>query len=76
MFRARRGRAVWHFCTNCPSWPWAHETSVWPPFSRWCRTCILMLEADTGEVEWPHDDSFRALEDACECGLITIRHRA
>ena len=34
-----------------------------------------MLKADTGEVEWPHDESFAALEDACARGLITIRHR-
>ncbi len=76
MFRRRRGAARWHFCENCPHWPWdthVFELSTGPPFSRWCRTCVLMLEADTGDVEWPHDESFAALEDAWESGRLTLR---
>ena len=75
MFRRRRRGRRWHFCTNCPSWPdhADHDVSAGPPFSRWCQTCVLMVEADTGEVEWPHDESFTALEEACELGRLTIR---
>ena len=76
MFRRGPRGSCWHFCENCPHWPWFdYELDTGPVFRRWCRTCVRMLEADTGEVEWPHDESFAALEDACERGLIVIRHR-
>ena len=55
-FRSRPGRDCWHFCENCPTWPWdcdAFETDDDPPRERWCKTCVRMYEAGTGDLEWP-----------------------
>ena len=54
MFRSHPGRDRWHFCENCPAWPWdcdAHDVDDDPPRDRWCKTCVKMYEADTGELE-------------------------
>ena len=54
MFRSRPSRACWHFCTNCPSWPWdcdEYETDDEPPREQWCKTCVRMYEAGTGDLE-------------------------
>ena len=44
-FRSRPGRDCWHFCENCPTWPWdsdAFETDDDPSRERWCKTCVRM----------------------------------
>lgn len=42
-FRAHPGRACWHFCEDCSSWPRddeSYETAAEPPRERWCKTCL------------------------------------
>ena len=52
MFRSLEGRDRWHFCENCPAWPWAgYEVADDPPRDRWCKTCVRMYEAGTGDLE-------------------------
>lgn len=54
MFRSRPGRDCWHFCENCPAWPWDcddFETDDEPTRERWCKTCVRMYIAGTGDLE-------------------------
>ena len=55
MFRSRPDRDCWHFCENCPAWPWdcdEFETAEVPPRDRWCKTCVRMYEAGTGDLQF------------------------
>lgn len=77
MFRSRRGRGCWHFCENCPAWPSDDDddfaTDEAPAFGRWCRTCVRMYEAGTGELEWPPCPYvFDALQAAYERRQIRV----
>ena len=76
MFRSRVGRDCWHFCENCPAWPWecdAFGTHAQPPRERWCKTCVRMYEAGTGDLEWPILPVFSALFAAWKHGELRLR---
>ena len=76
MFRSRAGHECWHFCENCPAWPPTREyfnESPGPPVARWCRTCVRMYEAGTGELEWPADhEVLAALTEAWVAGRLRV----
>ena len=81
MFRSRPGRDCWHFCENCPAWPWdcdAFETDDDPKRERWCKTCVRMYEAGTGDLEWPQPGLaprpvFRALCNAWSTRTLRLK---
>ena len=53
MFRSLPDRNRWHFCENCPAWPWDEddfETDDEPPRERWCQTCVRMYIAGSGDL--------------------------
>ena len=79
-FRSRPGRRCWHFCVNCPSWPW--DTDIYreaddPPRHRWCKVCVRMYEADTGQLEdtgeWFPSRVFLALSNAWSDGKLQLK---
>lgn len=47
-----RHRPRWHFCENCPGWPWfGSDEDDDPPREEWCKTCVLMYTRGTGDLE-------------------------
>ena len=77
MFRSRPGRACWHFCENCPYWPWhcdSFDEQDDPPRERWCKTCVRLYEANVGELPWPWSHSiFIALCNAWSAGKLNLK---
>ena len=81
MFRSIEGHNRWHFCTNCPSWPWGGGYEIAenaPPRERWCKTCVRMYIAGTGNLPdfagAPWDDPiYIALCDAFSEGKLDLR---
>ena len=82
MFRSLPGRRCWHFCVNCPAWPWSGYDEVDdPPQARWCKTCVRLYVAGTGDLEDPPfvlgepTSVFNALCTAFSAGELDLRQR-
>ena len=76
MFRSRPGRDCWHFCVNCPAWPEDYdefETVAVAARDRWCRTCVRMYEAGTGDLPALAFDIFGQLTAAWKRGDLKLR---
>ena len=82
LFRSHPDRRCWHFCENCPNWPWDtdayEEAENSPPRERWCKTCVRMYIAGTGNLPdfagAPWDNpTYIALCDAFSEGKLDLR---
>lgn len=52
IYRRRDEDTLWHFCQNCPHWPWERfqERTIEPPRDSLCGECTSRTEKLTCEA--------------------------